>query len=102
MVRGDDPSSSSKREAGIDECNPLRMDRPSSARFLAIEKLVDASRTNSAHLNCDVQPDCDLARVLVGRRKKFLAGKYEHWAEGLVRVALGVVLMSTAKEINAQ
>ena len=102
MAHGDDPSSSSKRDSGIDECNPSRTDRPHSARFLAIEQLVDASRTNSTHLNSDVQPDCDLARVLVGRRKKFLAGKYEHWAEGLVRVALGVVLMSTAKEINAQ
>ena len=49
-----------------------------------------------------MQPDVDLARALVDRRKKSLAEKYKHWEDGLVRIAMGVVLMSTAKEINAQ
>ena len=102
MAHGEDPSSSSNREAGMGECNPPMWDRERSDRCLAIEQLVVASRTNSAHLNSDVQPDCDLTRVLVDRRKKYVAEKYEHWAEGLVRIALGVVLMSTAKEINVQ
>ena len=102
MVYGEDQSISSERDAGIAEGNSSRKQQQCGARFLAIEQLVDASRTNSVRLCSDVQPDVYLARVVVDRRGEFVAEKYERRADGLVRIELGVVLMCTAHEINAQ
>ena len=74
----------------------------SCAMFSSIGQLINSSRTNNAHLLRDIQPDADLTRIVVERRKNFISEKYQYWTEGLARVALGVVLMSTAKEINVQ
>ena len=95
MVNGEGPSSSSKREAGEHAEDVSRKKRHRGDRFAAIEQLVDAPRANSAHLSSDVQPDFDLTRVLADRRKKYLEAKYKHWEDGLVRIALGVVLRRT-------
>ena len=54
------------------------------------------------HLMADVQPDADLARVVVARRMEYVKTHYASWTEGLSRVALGVVLMSTANSIKMQ
>ena len=102
MVYGEDVSSSSRVDAESVGNGNSKNTMQSPAMFSTIEELIDASRTNNTHLSRDVQPDADLTRVVVDRRSKFVAEKYEQWTEGLVRIALGVVLMSTAKEINVQ
>ena len=74
----------------------------SPAMCSSIGDLINAHRSNNAHIRCDIQPDADLTRVVVDRRREFISGKYQYWTEGLTRVSLGAVLMSTAKEINVQ
>ena len=102
MVYGEDRSSSSRIDAiSVGNGQSPHMGKP-SARFITIGELIDASRTNRAHLSRDVHPDADLARIVGDRSKKFATEKYELWTEGLVRIALGAALMSAAKEINAQ
>ena len=54
------------------------------------------------HLTADVQPDADLTRVVVSRRMQYVQTHYTSWSEGLARVALGVILMSTANSIKMQ
>ena len=54
------------------------------------------------HLMADVQPDVDLTRVVVARRMQYVQTNYPSWTEGVARVALGVVLMSTANSIKMQ
>ena len=63
------------------------------------QDLADASW---GHLTPDVQPDADLTRIVVDRRMQYVSAQYSSWPEGLARVALGVILMSTANSIKMQ
>ena len=55
-----------------------------------------------AHLREDEQPDSDLTKCVVARRMLLVASKYPKWPEFIRRVALGVLLMSTTRDINMQ
>ena len=60
----------------------------------------DYSDSAHDHLMTDVQPDADIARIVVGRMMQYVRTHYTSWSEGLARVALGVILMSTANSIK--
>ena len=55
-----------------------------------------------AHLREDVQPDSELTMCVVARMMLLVDSKYPQWPEFVRRVALGVLLMSTTRDINIQ
>ena len=55
-----------------------------------------------AHLREDAHPDAELTKCVVALRMLLVESKCPQWPEFIRRVALGVLLMSTTRDINMQ
>ena len=62
----------------------------------------DFTDPSRGRLKPDAQPDVDLTRIVFGRRVQYVSTQYSSWPVGIARVALGVILMSTANSIKIQ
>ena len=67
-----------------------------------MESLFGKEVDTVAHLEEDVQPDAELTKCVVARRMLLVESKCPQWPDFIRRVALGVLLMSTARDINMQ
>ena len=55
-----------------------------------------------SHLRVDVRPDAELTRCVVPRRMRLVGDNYPLWPDFVRRVALGVLMISTTRDINMQ
>ena len=64
------------------------------------EREREGEREDFLHLHENVRPDTELARRVVARRMLLAGERYHGWGDSFKRVSLGVLLMSTTRDIN--
>ena len=103
MVFGEEESSSSFTERKYIAAEHAKSPSQNAPTMMSIlGNAQDSADASWGHLTPDVQPDADITRIVVDRRMQYVSAHYSAWPEGIVRVALGVILMSTANSIKMQ
>ena len=66
-----------------------------------IDSLLAAGRKDCTNLHRDVQADTYATAAVIPRRMTYATQEYPSWTDALTRVALGVVLLVIARDIEA-
>ena len=73
---------------------------PSEGGGYVIDRLLAEERRDCTNLHRDVQTDVYATAAVISRRMTYASQEYPSWTDALTRVALGAVLLVTAREIE--